>query len=285
MNQEKSSASPYYLLAKAERLAGEHVHPAWRGQVANAHAPRAKQMVLKWLDSHLAICAELATALAAQTLKLPVPLPAVVIASREDLPGLPNSATEDHVILIGSEYKEPEIFFAQGMNNNPAAEEFVWNKLCSSPTGPSGAAWDELIANDDRHFQNALFDGQNWWLFDHDRALQNSGGFCKDPNDLQTRLELIDFRAKCNLLAEQTVDRHKHNHGIEAQPIAFEKQKTALAILRHEVKNWSHPEPKINAIYSTTAILLDAIELRLPALAQHIQTRIARPNAKELSWD
>jgi hypothetical protein len=285
MKQDKNSSTPYYLLAKAERLAGEHVHPAWRGQVGNAHATRAKQMVLKWLDSHLAICAELSTALAAQSLKLPVPLPAIVIASREDLPGLPNSAMGDQIILIGSEYKEPETFFTQGMNNNPAAEEFVWNKLCASSTAASGAAWDELIANDDRHFQNALFDGQNWWLFDHDRALQNSGSFCKNPDDQQTRLDLIGFKAKCNLLAEKTVERHQHNHGIEIHPIAFEKHKASLALLTSTVKNWSHPEPRINAIYSTTAILLAAIELRLPALAQHIQTRIARPNAKELTWD
>lgn len=285
MNQNKNNCTPYYLLAKAERLAGDHVHPAWRGQVANPNAPRAKQMVVKWLDSHLAICAELATALAAQTLKLPVPLPAIVIASREDLPGLPNSVTGEQIILIGSEYKEPEIFFAQGVNNNPAAEDFVWNKLCSSPTGASGAAWDELIANDDRHFQNALFDGQNWWLFDHDRALQNSGVFCKNPDDQQVRLDLISFSAKCNLLAEKTIERHQNNHGIDTQPSAFEKRKAALSILTSTVKNWSHPEPRINAIYSTTAILLEAIELRLPALAQHIQTRIARPNAEELTWD
>jgi hypothetical protein len=90
---------------------------------------------------------------------------------------------------------------------------------------------------------------------------------------------------KCNLLAEKTVERHQQNHGIDAQPAAFEKHKAKLALLTASVKKWEHSEPRINEIYVTTGILLSAIELRLPALAQHIQARIKKPGAEELLWE
>jgi hypothetical protein len=285
MTSDTISPSPYFLLSQAELLAGKHMHPAWRGQVGNRSTARAKPMILKWLDSHLAICIEFASALAAQCLKLPVPVPGIVIAERNDLPGLPYAARGEQIILIGSEYKVPDAFFAQATNNNPAAEEFVWSKLCASSSAASGAAWDELVANDDRHFQNALFDGENWWLFDHDRALPSSVPFCKNPNDPKIRAELINFRAKCNILAVKTVERHQNNHGIQSQPASFEKHKAKLALLATAAKKWSHSESRLNEIYVTTAILLGAIELRLPALAQHIQTRIKKPGAEELLWE
>jgi hypothetical protein len=233
-------------------------------------------MIVKWLPSHLAICIEYASALAAQCLKLPVPTPGIVIAEKSDLPGIPNSAGGEQIILIGSEYKVRDAFFAQATNDNPAAEEFVWNKLCASSSAASGAAWDELIANDDRHFQNAL---------DHDRALPSSATFCKTPNDPKIRSDLIEFRAKCNILAEKTVERNKLNHDIESQPTSFEKHKTKLAVLAAEAKKWSHADSRLHEIYATTATLLNAIELRLPALAQHIQARIMKPGAEELLWE
>jgi hypothetical protein len=45
--------------------------------------------------------------------------------------------------------------------------DFVWGKICEDEIAPTGAVWDELVANPDRHVQNLLFDGSKWWLFDH----------------------------------------------------------------------------------------------------------------------
>jgi hypothetical protein len=239
-------------------------------------------MIVKWLDGHLGLCVELACALAAQCLRLPIPAPGIVIAPREFLPGLPISIKGDHILLIGSEYRDPDAFFAQAISNNPAAEEFVWNKLCASSTGPRGAAWDELVANEDRHYQNTLFDGVNWWLFDHDRALLSSGAFSKNPHDEVLRSAIIDFNAKCNLLADQMVNRHGENHGLTAQPAEFAKYRTELSLLASAASKWSHPNAKIQDVFASTGILLTAIELRLPALAQHIQARIQQPSAQDL---
>lgn len=272
----------HFLLSEATSLEGDHVHPAWRAQVATADAPRAQPMILKWLDGHLALCVEFACALAAQCLKLPVPAPGLVISPRAFLPRLPIAALGDHILLIGSEYKNPDALFAQAASNNPAAEEFIWSKLCSSEAGASGAAWDELIANEDRHYQNALFDGANWWLFDHDRALLASGPFTKTPNDSNLRTALINFNAKCNILADQMVSRLRDKHGISNQPGEFSRRKTELALLSAKAQKWEHTDAKMQEVLTTTAILLSAIELRLPALAQHIQKRILQPSGQDL---
>lgn len=279
-----SSTPPtiYTLISEANKLDGQHTHPVWRAQVATAAGARAEPMIVKWLDGQLNLCIELACALAAQCLRLPVPAPGLVIAHRSFLPGLPLSVKGEHVLLIGSEYKTPDAFVALASANNPAAEEFVWGKLCASPTGPSGAAWDELIANDDRHYQNALFDGANWWLFDHDRALLSSGPFSKDPNNDALRSALINFNAKCNILADQMVHRYRDQHNISIQPVEFGKYKAELSLLSSSAQHWSHPNIKIKEVLASTGILLKAIELRLPALAQHIQNRIQQPSAQDL---
>ncbi|HEU4818327.1 hypothetical protein [Janthinobacterium sp.] len=272
----------YALISEASKLDGAHTHPVWRAQVATPSMPRAQPMIIKWLDGHLSLSIELACALAAQCLKLPVPAPALVVAPRKFLPTLPISIKGEHILLIGSEYKNPDSYFAQATSNNPAAEEFVWSKLCASEAGPSGAAWDELVANEDRHYQNALFDGANWWLFDHDRALMSVGLFSKNPDDIDLRSALVNFNAKCNILAAQMVDRHRGNHGISDQANEFSRHKAELSILSAESRKWLHGDMKIQEIFATTAILLTAIELRLPALAQHIQARIEQPSAENL---
>lgn len=269
------------LISEASRLHGSN-NPVWRAQVASPLAPRARPMIIKWVDGHLALCVELACALAAQALRLPVPAPGLIVAHRDFLPGLPLSIKSTQVLLIGSEYKHADALLSQALSDNPAAEEFVWNKLCASESGSSGAAWDELVANDDRHYRNSLFDGANWWLFDHDRALTSSGPFTKNPTDPSMRASLRDFNAKCNILADQMVRRFQGNHNISAQPTEFARHKAELSVLSGAATKWAHSNPKIQEIFTTTAILLTGIELRLPPLAQHIQVRIEQPSSQGL---
>jgi hypothetical protein len=270
------------LICEAEPLDGNHVHRVWRGQVVSQDMPRAKTMIMKWLDDHLAVCVELACALAAQSLGLRVPAPAIVVAPREFVHGIPAAFESGEVLLVGSEYKVPDAFLASVTHGNPAAEEFVWNKLCASDMGAAGAAWDELLANDDRHHENAIFDGSHWWLFDHDRALVEAGPFSKNPTDTAVRLALKNFRAKSNNLAAQMVKRLQSNHGISAQPAEFARNKAALSMLAQAASKWTHSDLRIKGIFKTTAILLTAIELRLSALALHIQARIQEPSAADL---
>jgi hypothetical protein len=96
--------------------------------------------------------------------------------------------------------------------------------------GCKGAAWDELIASPDRHHQNALFDGVNWWLFDHDQALLESGAFCKTMDPTQRSL-MCTFSARCNILAKQMVKRLRSQNNISAQPALFDRHKAEMALL------------------------------------------------------
>jgi hypothetical protein len=270
------------LICEAELLRGNHVHRVWRGQVGAPGMARAKTMIIKWLDNHLAVCAEFACALAAGSLELRVPAPAIIVAPREFVHGIPAAFQASEVILVGSQYQTPDPFLAMATHGNPAVEEYVWNKLCANDMGPAGAAWDELVANDDRNYANTIFDGSAWWLFDHDRALMQAGPFSKSPTDAAVRLTLKEYRAKFNILASQMVKRLQSNHGISAQPAEFERKKAALSMLAQAARKWAHPDPRIQAIFDTTAILITAIELRLPALALHIEARIKAPSAADL---
>jgi hypothetical protein len=153
----------------------EHKNTVWRGMVYRTKATDVcQQMALKYLDnSSTKLSIELACGLTALALMLPVPRPGLVICSREDLPSLPISANGEKLLLFGSQNIPEDTFMMTMRRNDTAAAEFIWSKLCSEKVGQQGAAWDELIANADRHHLNVIYDGK-WWLFDHDKA--NSAG-------------------------------------------------------------------------------------------------------------
>jgi len=274
----------YYLLAKAERMAGNHTNPVWRAQVGRPESPsQALPMVIKYLDGgQIPLCIELSCGLAAQALQLPIPAPALVLAERDDLKGLPASAGGQRFLLIGSQYKKPDALYAQIATNHPAAEEFVWSRLCASETGAKGAAWDELVANPDRHSENLLFDGQKWWLFDHDLALPTTADYLRADANTMTRQQAISFQARFNQLASQMLERRPADHTLDSQAKYLGKHKTALTALAAYARGWQSDDATITGIYQITAILIDKIALRLPALAQHLHARMSRPDASSL---
>lgn len=271
----------FHLLAPAERLVGDHTNLAWRGQVgASDGASRAVPMIVKRVPSQIQICIELACALAAQALLLPIPAPGLVIAERQDLPGLPETEGGNEVLLVGSMYKNPDALFAKVVEGDPAADELVWNRLCSSPAGAQGAAWDELVVNADRHSQNALFDGAQWWLFDHDLALPKASDFIR--LEQQERTAVLDFTARCNLLAEQMLSRRPSDHGMHLQPDEFARRRRSLTVMVDLSTGWTHENNTIASLLQITAHLLSMINLRLPSLGLHLQRRLNQPNANDL---
>lgn len=286
MNDVRDFLEPplYFLLGPAERMHGNHTNHVWRGQVGRPlHPETALPMVVKLLkEGKVPLCIELACALAAQALELPVPAPALVIAERRDLGPLPSSIKGDRLLLVGSHYKKTDALYAQMASDHDAAEEFVWDRLCSSDTGAKGAAWDELVANQDRHSDNLLFDGLKWWLFDHDLALPKSENYIKpDATDLMRR-DAHTFQEKCNQLASQMLQRRPSNHSLDKQAKEFSKRKLELWELQSYAKGWRSTDKTINDIFAITAILLHKIYHRLPALAQHLNKRMARPEPASL---
>lgn len=286
MNDSRDFQEPplYFLLAPAERMHGNHTNHVWRGQVGHPSYPDvALPMVVKLLkDGKIPLCVELACALAAQALDLPVPAPALVVVERDDLGALPGSIVGDRLLLIGSHYKKADALYTQMACDHAAAEEFVWDRLCASETGAKGAAWDELVANEDRHSENLLFDGLKWWLFDHDLALPGAGRYIRADATPGLLKSAHTFQAKCNELASQMIQRRPSNHAIDKQARQFDKHKSELWLLACYAKAWRAQDESINDVFRITAILLNKIYLRLPALAQHLHNRMARPESNSL---
>lgn len=273
----------FHLLARAEKLSGNHTNHVWRGQVGTFDGSgRASPTIVKLLDGQIPICIELACGLAAQALSLPVPVPSLVIADRSDLPDLPTRYKGDLLLLLGSSYKTPDALFVQVLADNPAAEELVWSKLCDSPTGSQGAVWDELVANADRHAENALFDGNKWWLFDHDLALPPAIDYVKSHANQFARQEAKSFAAKFNQLATQMVARYPNSHELDKRETELRRKRHDLMLMSAVARGWTHADSTINGILALTSVLLGLIELRLPATAQLIARRTDRPSANDL---
>ena len=122
----------YRMLSGGMVLNGRHQNKVWRGlaQLPNNTEPGVS-LCIKWIRQKEALATELACSLAAQALKLQVPRGALVIADREQLPGLPASvkgARTDKVLCFGSEYQWPDDTLARP-TGLAAEEEWVWLSL------------------------------------------------------------------------------------------------------------------------------------------------------------
>ncbi len=276
----------YHLAGTASRREGNHTHPVWLGRVVHEQvAGESLPMIVKLLDSQVTAAVELSCALAARELRLPVPRPGLVVAERALLPGVPDSIRGDVLLLVGSHYQRPDAFMAAvTAGGDEAAEEHIWRILCESSTGAPAAAFDELVANADRHCENVLFDGAQWWLFDHDLALPPASQYVVSPDLRERRLEAIAFMAKVNQIAHEMLRRRPRDHSMLAQPTQFDNRSKAVKALAIRAEGWHHADPHIEAIFRLTSVVLGLIHLRLPALGEQLRTRIGNPNPPGLQW-
>ncbi|CAJ0698816.1 MULTISPECIES: hypothetical protein [Ralstonia] len=285
--QELVSRPPIYrLLGVAEKLRGKHLNHAWKGL---AGVPRADEpgipVVVKHLPNAGQIDIELACGLASQVLNLPVPRPALVLADLDDLPSRPVGLTTGPVLLFGSLFQAEDQFIARRADQGGQAAEYIWDQVCQEKVGPSGSAWDELVANPDRHVQNLLFDGTKWWLFDHNLALQPlSKLYASIDTDSQARAQIIEHTAKVNQLLEQVVKRRPKDHGVEQEAQRLLRHAQRLKILAIEMRKWHLAPGRISETIEMAALIVDLIALRLEPLALHIEARLKKPNAEAL-WD
>jgi hypothetical protein len=277
----------YHLAGTAARKEGRHTHPVWLGRVVHEQiAGESLPMIVKLMEGQVPAAIELACALAARELRLPVPRPGLVVAERSLLPGVPDSVRGDVLLLIGSHYQRPDAFMASvTANGDEAAEDHIWRTLCDSPTAAPAAAFDELVANADRHCENVLFDGVQWWLFDHDLALPPASSYVAEPTLTERRLEAIEFMAKANQVAREMLIRRPKDHEILSQPTQFDSRAKAVRALAFRAESWHHEEHHIEGIFRLTSVVLGLIHLRLPALAGHLRTRLGDSNPQpSLKW-
>lgn len=121
---------------------------------------------------------ELIAASILSKLSLPAPRSFLVFAEPSDSFGSAQVPHESGLnIYFGSELSPHKPFYS-AFNLDAA---LAFSALISFPGWGTILAFDEWIANIDRHLNNFLFDGSNIYLFDHDRCLT---GPSWTPSDL-----------------------------------------------------------------------------------------------------
>lgn len=275
----------YHLAGPAVKRNGDFSHDTWHVRVVHeAIAGYSIPMIVKAVGSPITLAVEVACGMAARELRLAVPQPGLVVADREDLPDIDDDIVGHRLLLVGSHYQKPDALFAEAVENSPSAEELIWSKVCESHVASQGAAWDELIANPDRHCENVLFDGTDWWLFDHDQALAPAAGYAGGQSHKSTRDDAIAFSAKVNLLADQMVRRYAGNQqSIIAQSRRLDQGAKRLLALARYAENWTHSDPDVHSSLQLIGVVLGLIHLRLPALAQKLQMRLKIPPTQHQS--
>lgn len=285
--QEIVARPPVYrLLAVPEKILGKHVNHVWKGLagIPGANEPGIP-VVVKYLPNPAQLDIELACGLASQVLKLPVPAPGLVIAEADDLPGRPTSLKDKTVILFGSLFQPPDPIMARRSNGGESGAEHIWSSVCFNDTGRSGAAWDELVANPDRHVQNLIFDGVKWWLLDHNLALAPVSKVYKAISAPGSQKNVVEHTARINQLLDQLIKRRPEDHGVEEEAAKLAKQVQRLKVLSFEMNRWQIPSgSKIADIIKMAAVIVDLIALRLEPLQLYVAQRLQKPSADTL-WN
>lgn len=264
------------------------VHRAWRAMVQTPGSIEvATPVVLKYMPSHVKLSIELACSLTSSVLHLPVPRGMVALANPAELQGLPTDARplpgRAEVACYASVLRWPDDTAERAMGDDPSVTDFLWQRFCETKVAAPGAAWDELVANGDRHAGNFVYDGVRYWLIDHELSLKPIADAIKQMADQATRQQVIDHRARDNQVAQQMLRRRPRDHGILQQPRLFETRKRSLEVLAAKMRQWRTGTPSLDAIFTDAEIVLRGIIMRLPALALHLTDRLEHPTGP-LLW-
>lgn len=264
------------------------VHRVWRGQVQVPGCTEPSVPVaLKWMTGQVKLPIELACAMAAAELQLPVPRGVVVLADRDQLPGLPASARPapggTDFICFGSLHQWPDDSITRLMDDD-AAEEYVWQQLCNRPVAARGAAWDELAANPDRHVRNFIFDGKDYWFIDHEAALEPIAKVMRQWAVQSVRQGVLDYRARKNVVAAQLQQRRPRDHGLHEQSASLAKAQRRVEVVADRVREWQTGRSPLDSMWPLVEVALRGIALRLPALPLMVHERLQLPD-KTLLWN
>ncbi|WP_232519257.1 hypothetical protein [Caballeronia insecticola] len=280
---EIASRSPVYrLLGVADKVYGKHLNHVWKGLAGMPWLDEPGLPVFaKYLPQTSQLDIELACGLASQVLRLPVPRPALVIADLEDLPSHPANLKHGPVMLFGSVFQPPDPFFAQRIEDNPLAVDYIWQKVCDDEVAPKGAAWDELVANPDRHAQNLLFDGGKWWLFDHNLALQPLAKLYTKVEQQSAQQAIVEHVARVNQLLAELCRRNRNSRETLTEAEQMTRHSKRLALLAHAMRRWE-VDVKIAPTITMAALIVDLIALRLQPLALYLAKRLEIPSQDSL---
>lgn len=260
------------------------MNDVWEGEVLlleGAHAGTVQHSVFKRHSHPGKLPVELACALVAGALGNDVPMPCLVLARSQDLPGLPQQAADEgELLLFGSTYIKQDRFFEQlSTLADSTLDSAVWNHFCSdAPKAAKAAALDELISNWDRHPRNLRFDGKRWWLIDHDNSLRETEG--KVLSEMEA-----GFKAHNNWVAGQLLERRRADHGMpDAARLAATRQRQILELSAKISTQWRNQDARVHNIWQHTADLVNLLSRRLPMLQTLLGERIGTENPTSLQW-
>lgn len=270
----------YRMLSPGTLLSGEHLNKVWRGmtQVPMSTEPGIP-MIVKWVEKKERLAAELACSLAARAFRIQVPAGVLVLAQKDQLQGLPRRVTgrdQDMVLCFGSEFQWPDDTLARPADTE-SAREWVWNRLCQSNQGAMGGVWDELVANEDRHTDNVVFDGVRWWLIDHEKTITPLNKLMMKFAESTIRQTVVEHRAPSNPIVAEMVNRRPADHKMEALPQSMLGLRASLQWLADQAQSWHTGIAEVDTVLMMTHIYLRSIDIRLPALALHLHERLAKP--------
>jgi hypothetical protein len=290
LDLEDTARPPVARLASSGlAISAGQVHKVWRGlvQVEGCMEP-AVPVSLKWMSGAHKLPVELACALAGAELGLPVPRGVVVLAKRDQLPGLPVGAKSlpgsDDYLCFGSVHQFPDDSVARLLLDDEAVAEHTWRQLCATSAAAPGAAWDELAANADRHPGNLVFDGNKYWFIDHELALEPIAKAMKTFAVQAVRQRVLDHRARVNQVAAQLAHRRPNDHEMLAQPSRFARADQKLKLLADKLRDWSTGRTHLDEVWPMTEVVLRGIGLRLPALSMMLNERLGVPDSTSL-WN
>ncbi|BAN25205.1 putative uncharacterized protein [Caballeronia insecticola] len=184
-------------------------------------------------------------------------------------------------MLFGSVFQPPDPFFAQRIEDNPLAVDYIWQKVCDDEVAPKGAAWDELVANPDRHAQNLLFDGGKWWLFDHNLALQPLAKLYTKVEQQSAQQAIVEHVARVNQLLAELCRRNRNSRETLTEAEQMTRHSKRLALLAHAMRRWE-VDVKIAPTITMAALIVDLIALRLQPLALYLAKRLEIPSQDSL---
>jgi len=148
----------------AEPISEANINQTWRATLST-HSGETSAIV-KWIPRR-EIIVEAICSIVGRAHGLPIPKPFLVLATPDTLPNAPWADGDSSALLFGAEVLDHPTLRRRVKNDGSAMERAVlaWKNLAYA------GSFDEWIANDDRHASNLLYDGDEFWLIDHGRAL------------------------------------------------------------------------------------------------------------------
>lgn len=277
-----------HLMSAGAPIYAGQLNRVWRALVQTpGSVDSALPVVLKFMPSNVKVSIELGCSLASAVIGLPVPRGMVVLANPDELVGLPQQARplpgRSEVLCYASVLRWPDDTAERALADDPAVTDFLWRRFCDTKLASPSAAWDELVANADRHTKNFVFDGARYWLIDHELSLRPISESIQRMTETAGRLSLVDHKADDNKVAHQLLQRRPADHGMLQQPKGFESRKQSLELLATRMAAWRTGDAALDAVLQDAETVLRGIILRLPALGLHLTDRISSP-AGPLKW-